>query len=105
TPNRLNVGRSDQCFDERFCNLGFEQLWTARPLRVNDDLWVGNIRDSVKRRDSQRVKTADNAYAYKNQNKQSEADDIANDAANHYSSNFDQWTSAYIRNRRRNCRS
>ena len=62
TAERLDIGRTRERPDDRLGDLGFNHQRTAGPLRVDDDLRVGDVGNGVERRDAQRVGTQDDQH-------------------------------------------
>src|SRR5262249_6302151 len=82
--NRCDVRRSNEGPNQWFRDLGLEQLRTPRPLHVDDDLRVRDIRNRVERGRANRVETHRDANRHDGPDEQTEADDRPEKAADHW---------------------
>ncbi len=83
TANRLNVGRAGQCPDHRFGDLRFDDLRAARPLGVDDDLRIRDVRDGIQRGRAECVHAESSDRRHETPHEPAESDDVFDDCSNH----------------------
>jgi len=57
--DRLDPGCAGESADQRFGDFPFQQFGTSRPLGIDDDLGIRNIRDGIQRRLLNGIETGD----------------------------------------------
>ena len=98
-PYRLDVRGTDERADQRLCHLPFQQQRASRPLDVDDDLRIRNIRNRVERRGTDGIGAQEDARRHQSPDSGSPADDGPNEGGEHRSSEFDPSPSTCVRRR------
>ena len=86
-------GEPGERADDRLGDLGLDQLRAARPLRVDDDLRIGDVGDGVERARAQRVDAeARPAPRPGSRHDPAEADDELDDGGDHASGGYEPFS-------------